>query len=413
MIRRFLTTIFLLALLAIFFSGNTFGASCESCHSSSMRNPSGGWVYHPPIISLVHDPFYSIDTEFNVRLLITGASDYDVRSVSATLELSNSGLDLVSDEKGTEGTNSRGEPYIEWTLKTKDEGSTELSAIVEYEVYYRHKNPGSSDQASYFDRVSTTILTADLDLSVSPGTLIFKEVGDVRELYLDASDQVSNIRITPPEVLQDSLSIEMVKNELDSGEGLVVRITLTNRTDIISKLKIEWQETGGEKSTSIEIVIADPGSGEDNIDIFWEVGKYTGIAAFILLITEYFTGGTSALKKSANRFFGSAKRRIDLHCAISFIILILVIIHFVVLFYGPFRELIFQWEVVLGELALLIMIVVSLNGIFQRKLVKWMGFQNWKRIHAWGSGIIKVLVIVHMLLYGSHFLWFRNLIGYG
>jgi hypothetical protein len=412
-IKKVLLVSLSLFLFIVLLSGSAKGASCESCHSPSSSRPSGGWVYHPPVISIISDPFYFPDTEFTVKLVITDASDYEVRSISAEISLSNDGLTLISEAAGETGTNNKGEPFVEWTLRTGTEGKTDIIVDLEYVVYYKHRIAGNADTATYFERITDTIITADLDLRVSPGTIFFEEEGAIQELVLTASKPISSIRIEPPAVLLNVLDIQMEKDELSAGENITVRIRLDNMTEIISDLSISWIEEGGQRSTTVEIVITDPGSSESNIDIFWEVGKYTGIAAFILILIGYFTGGASILKKPANRFFGSAKRRVDFHCALSFLTLILVLIHFIVLWYGPFRELILRWEVVLGEVALLIMIIVSLNGIFQRRLVKWMGFQNWKRIHAWGSGVIKVLVIVHMLLYGSHFLWFRNIIGYG
>ncbi len=393
--------------LLIAISGNALGASCESCHSS--RTPSGGWIYHPPVITLLHDPFYLPDTDVTVRLIITPASDYSISSLSG--ELGTIYGSLISTGPGTPGVDPQGNKYIDWTFTAGGVGESILIVDVDYTVYYKHKTPGTMDSASYFDRIETTVIVADLDLSISPGTLIFEKEREEKEIQLTATSDVTDIEVILHGSLEGLVTFSQPLVELSDGGSTTITVTVLNRTNIISFMTIKWLEGDVQREIKIEIVITDPGDGGGS-DLLGEVGKYTGIAAAVLVLVGFFTGGTSRLKTIANKVFGSAKKRIDFHCALSFVTLILVAIHFATLFYGPFRNLIFQWEVILGEVAMLIMVIISLNGIFQKKFIKLLGFQNWRRVHAWGSYLITVLVSIHMLLYGSHFVWFRELIGY-
>ena len=119
------------------------------------------------------------------------------------------------------------------------------------------------------------------------------------------------------------------------------------------------------------------------------------------------------MKKWSNRLFKTAKRRIAFHCALSYEVLILSVFHLATLAYGPYRELIWIWEVILGELALVIMVLISINGIFQKRIIRWWGYENWRRIHAWGTYLATFLLVIHMVFNGSHFAWLRELMGMG
>ena len=397
----------IILLLAISISGNVYGASCESCHSSSI--PSGGWIYHPPVITLLHDPFYLPGADVTIRLIVTPASDYSISSLSG--ELGTIYGSLTSTGSGTSGVDPQGNRYIDWTFTAGDVGESIVIVDVDYTVYYKHKTPGTMDSASYYDRIETTVQVADLDLSISPGTLIFEKEGEEKKVELTANSDVTGIEVILHGSLVGLVTFSLPVVELSQDGSATITVTVLNRTNIKSFMTIRWLEGDVQREIEIEIVITDPGESGGS-DLLWEVGKYTGISAAVLVLVGFFTGGTSKLKAIANKVFGSAKRRVDFHCALSFVTLILVAIHFATLFYGPFRNLIFQWEVILGEVAMLIMVIISLNGIFQKKFIKLLGFQNWRRVHAWGSYLITVLVSIHMLLYGSHFVWFRELIGY-
>lgn len=392
----------------IMIQGPVIGISCEECHSSS--NPSGNWVYHPPILTLVHDPFYPPNTTFTMRLKVTGATDYQIKDLTATLNGRMDNMEVIGELQGITGKDEDGGPIVEWELRTLDEGWCNVSAEVGYKVYYKHNSQGAIT-ASYQERTSTSLLSANFDLSVTPGTLFFDSTGQQRELTLKASNNVTDIRLEMNGGADGVFSIDVPRSDLSKGESMTVRVTLLNMTDSYSGLTLIWKEAQTERSVLLHILVADPGQGSGGMDILWEVGKYTGISAFILLVVGYFTGG-AVLKGKMNQFFKGAKRRVDFHCALSYVLLVLVLIHLSTLFYGPYRELILQWEVVLGWVALGIMLIIALNGIFQRWIVRRIGFQNWKRMHSWGSATSKVLVIIHMLLFGTHFLWFRDLIGY-
>jgi predicted ferric reductase len=175
---------------------------------------------------------------------------------------------------------------------------------------------------------------------------------------------------------------------------------------------VGWYSNGAYMTYPINVTLL-PADPPEAVDLYHELGKYLGIAAMALLLIGYFTGGTGFFKKLANRLFGNAAKRTKFHCAMSYELMALSLFHFGVLFYGPFSQVsqILVWQTVLGILAMGIMFVIALNGILQKALIKKIGYQNWRRVHAWGSYLATSLVIIHALTIGTHFLWFRELTG--
>jgi hypothetical protein len=258
---------------------------------------------------------------------------------------------------------------------------------------------------------TTQLNVRNLSLGISPGHIALSTFGENETIILRAFDNISDIKLSIPDQLANHVDIRLSNNTIMEGDKASIKLTLLNETDIDSKFLITWNESSGEKSVSVVITIRklDSVIGNNN---FLITGQVTGIIAFIFLIIGYFTGGAGFLKKYANNLFKRPKRRIRCHCFLSYLMILFAFIHIVSLGYGPYQQVIFKnWEIVLGELAIIIIIIVALNGMFQKKIVKWLGYDNWRRIHSWGSYISTSLILIHLLTYGTHFLWFRQLIG--
>ena len=61
--RELLLILGSMILLIPMLSYSVSGLTCEGCHTSS--NPSGGYVYEGPLISVIHDPYYSPGEDFD------------------------------------------------------------------------------------------------------------------------------------------------------------------------------------------------------------------------------------------------------------------------------------------------------------------------------------------------------------
>ncbi|MGA1792847.1 MAG: hypothetical protein ACMUHM_02750 [Thermoplasmatota archaeon] len=404
--------VLLLSLLLVFPFISMAGKAltCESCHSSS--SASGGYVYKDPVIKIVHDPFYSPGQDFQVALLIRPQPDYSMKKLSAELTVQGSSVSLISTASSIGILDGNGDIVAEWTLKAGAKGEATITIDFSYEVYFRHGSAGNKDTGSYQERRTAQLLVSDLSLGIHPGSVLLSNIGETGEVVLEADAYVHDIEIRVPQGLDGVLQVTLYDRELFAGESTIVTVELMTVQNRDAEFTIAWVELSGQKEVNISVSIVKLQSTDRGEDPLLKIGQYSGIAAFILLVIGYFTGGTGLMKKYANLFFRHAKRRVRFHCALSYLVLILAFYHLASLWYGPYRAVVFEsWEIVLGEVAVIIMILISVNGIFQKRMIKWWGFHNWKRIHAWGSYLSTSLVTVHLLTYGTHFLWFRELVG--
>ena len=386
------------------------GSDCEDCHDRSDHHPGGGYTYDPPVFLMVHDPFYPVGSDISVVLESIHPPDYSLRILQGELSISGTSVMIGDGRMGTVSDDGEWEK-VTWELTSVEYGSADLLASVVYEVSYDHDRSGGQDTARYEKRVTTSILVADLGLRITPGTVILSGAGRNASIHLLSHAEIDGLRIKVSPSLDGWLDVGDVKGSLAKGEEVDVVLKQLRDGRAAGEVNISWTEEGSEVSAKVTIEIIEQERSGRGGDTLLEIGRYTGLIAFMVLLSSYITGGTTALKRVHGKLFESDRQRIRVHCVISFLLLAIVIIHSVTLVLGPYGNMLLTWEVVLGEIALTIMLLIALNGIFRKRIISWWGNENWRRIHSWGASIAVKLVIIHMLFMGSHFTWFRELIG--
>lgn len=404
--RLFAAIILIAPLIIMATAGSVSADDCEDCHSSSSSSPSGGYVYVPPPIYVKYDSSYTPGSQFQLKLYASPQSDYSIRDVTGILSLENENVRMVSGEPGS-STDSAGRIVLTWDMEAVSEGSTPFSITCDYTIFYGHRSGGSADEADYRKVLTGDLIIADLAVQASPGSIGLSEKGEFTVVNISARSNITDLDVSADRSIADLLEITTLPMALSEGDTASIKVTLLDKKAADGNITLSWMEGSEEKSLLIHVSIIPIKDVDRSIDWYHEFGKYTGILSLILLLTGYFTGGTGPLKKYSNRLFGTAVKRIKFHCALSYEILILSIFHLAVLIYGPFSQQIWIWENALGFIALSLMIIISLNGIFQKAMVRKIGYQNWRRIHAWGSYTATILVIIHAVNIGTHFAWLR------
>jgi len=391
--------------LLLLLAGAAAAEACADCHNPG--NASGNYVFDPPSIVLNVPPAVSPGDDFSISVSIVSPGQYEVGPTDVEMVLDHS----FSGTFTQSGSDDGGEVTLGFSGLPP--GSCDYTLDVEYEVYFKHTNGGNPNSALYKISRSGRIIFDDLALSVSTGTMVFDQVGQVHTVIVNASGDAYDIMLEKDRSISGLISVSSIRTRMGPGETATISVTLLNRIGAEGNLTLSWYADGGIVELPILIVVVPEPEEDGGVGIFHELGKYLGIASLVLLLVGYFTGGTGALKDVANNIFGSAAKRVKFHCALSYEVLALSVFHLAVLIYGPYSrpEQYLSWQVSLGFIALFIMIVISVNGIFQKRLVRAMGYQNWRRVHSWGSYIATALVVVHALLIGSHFGWFRGLFG--
>jgi hypothetical protein len=391
------------AILISLLSAPVLGAECEDCHT--IDGASGGYVFERPTIVLAVNAVVPPGMDFPFEVIVRGGTDLLVEDMNATLTLSPPSGDLVMEASGSAGR-------ARFDVPAQDEGAVPYSVSLTYGVFKEHATAGAADRATYREVLRGEIAVRYLTLTIDRGFLVLDSVGQASVINATADENAYDVRVDADPSIAAYVEVDGLPDRITAGESASFNVTLLHRGSAQGNITVSWYSNGSISSFPIRVSLV-PESASSGTDAYHELGKYLGIASLALLLIGYFTGGTGASKRWANALFGNAGRRTRFHCAMSYQLLSLAIFHFAVLFYGPFSRLdqILVWQTVLGIVAMLIMIVIAVNGILQKRIVKLMGFANWKRIHAWGSYVATSLVIVHALTMGTHFLWFRDLFG--
>ena len=136
--------------------------------------------------------------------------------------------------------------------------------------------------------------------------------------------------------------------------------------------------------------------------VFRRWGQVLGFASSFLILPSLLLGGTFGKRtvEGLNKAFGSPRRRVLFHNAMSFWLLGLSALHMLVFFYEAF----WGWShgLVWGGLALACMIGLGVTGATQRAFVAQWGFTRWRFVHFSMGVLVVVFVLVHMLADGSH-----------
>jgi hypothetical protein len=283
-------------------------------------------------------------------------------------------------------------------------GICNLIVKIEYVIFFEHTTEEDSDYREETILERAIIIVGSLSLAPLVWAL---EMANGRSGFtLLANSDVSNVTIHSPENVVTTPSSHP---HLFTGEmayfGLTADFNGEDEEDINDPLIISWEEDGSSYVAAIKVMYNPPSEEETNYVPL--VGRAVGFISFIILVISTLTGGTiSGIKSFLNRKLGARRRR-NVHCAISWLLLGLALYHGMILVTGVYYQVAWNILIVLGWLAIISMIVASLAGLFMTWFIKRMGRRNWRILNIGSSVIPIMLVVVHMVLIGTDFEFVR------
>jgi hypothetical protein len=191
------------------------------------------------------------------------------------------------------------------------------------------------------------------------------------------------------------------------GDTETIMLSINNEKQIEGNISIQWFENSKKESIQINFRYSPP--SEEEINIYSLIGRITGLLSLILLICSIiFSGINRKIRKNINKII-KAKKRVLVHCYISWGLLFLSVFHGIILLIGPYSEFIWMAEIILGYLTAISMLIVSINGTFMNQISKIIGPNLWRKTHGYYSYLTLILCIIHAILIGTEFEFFRGL----
>jgi hypothetical protein len=242
------------------------------------------------------------------------------------------------------------------------------------------------------------------ELAIKPSTysIVTHEKEQIFELSI--TRDINQINIVPTEGI--TVNPDKILS-LNKGDTETIEIIVNQDEKIDGHISLEWFENSEKERIKINFMYSP--KIEEEINLHLISGRITGILSLILLVCSIFLSGiTRKIRKKINQII-KTKLRIKLHCYLSGSLLILSIFHGIILLIGPYSEFIWMEEVILGYLTAISMFVVSINGLFIKKISKLIGPRLWRKTHGYYSYLTLILCIFHALLIGTDFAVFRGL----
>jgi hypothetical protein len=399
---------------------------CASCHGGTSSN--GNYDFVQPTISLEVPGALQPNVTFDIILSVNHPGTYELKYFEATLDLSGApDIALSSGEtaKKTLGNmdNRKQSHGLIWhaTDGTIEELKT-IGVNLTYTVYFHHNSGGSKDTSVFSRKLSQTLQVMSMPFNITPSSLhATVSTPQSYTITVTALTDLYNLEIVPGLSVNNFTKVSTAKvSSLPKGHNTSFQLSMTpDRAMGHGALVIIWsmEKAGTNKSTmSVPVIVNEkpvkPVGEDPQVANQRLAARVLGFIGLILLILLLPTGGAlKAISKRLNPLLGGAKKRVDLHCALSYLLLSIALLHSSLLMYGHYYGVVWNGffliaksdylNINLGALALCLMLVISLLGILQKRLVKVMGRKAWGYVHGIISYVALALIVVHLIWIGT------------
>ena len=133
----------------------------------------------------------------------------------------------------------------------------------------------------------------------------------------------------------------------------------------------------------------------------WDGARTTGkvfgfLAVFLLLVSALMGLRMAWMKRLLLKFGLKGSLKVNFHCWLSFILIEAAILHGATHMIRKETNFLDRFDVILGMVSAVFMLVVAFNGLLQRTLVKRFGFQTWYLTHLLGSMVALGADLIHV-----------------
>jgi hypothetical protein len=376
---------------------------CSQCHRSTSETCS-----FEPTNSQSKLPS-SINTQtssIKIAVQIKGDRNnyfYRIAKLQVTLYSMQGNVEIKNQQQTMTNLYPGDTPVFLWQVTGVTPGTDSFHFTLS--AFNSHQNVDFSDSYSYPVVVAQGNGSSGPQTAVEPSvsTLRFHESGGTITLFI--KQPIENLQINPPSDI--SVQPDFVA-QAQTGDEIKVTFTSTSKTIIQGTATISWSENNnpGEITLNLEYNT----TPQQPIDYYSLIGRITAISLLSLLIVSMLIGGAS---KRINTFIKkriNAKQKNELHCLISWIFFELALFHGVILLIGPYRDFIWNTNVILGYITAVGFFIVAVNGRFMTIIISKIGANLWRKIHKYVTWGALLLCITHAILIGTEFALLRGLL---
>jgi len=363
-----------------------------------------------------------VGEDFDVGLIILNHDNrgihYEIRDITANLSISDENVVTLAPEELTERTHvaiPRGEiGAISWMLSTLEVGEVRINFTLKGTAYFEHESD-NPDEATYTIGASLDLKVDVHAVSLSTYSITtFSGSRRSHEMILTAKENVTNVSFRPGGDLAGGIDImsddaDWMDGYASVGKGGIrtINLTIDSSSEANGVLMVSWTDQhGARRHLNVTImVIGTPISTGSDVDFLRLAGRISGMIEIPLAAAVIVLGGFPRQLKP--RLMKLKKRRLTLHCNISYAMLAIAIFHMAVLLAGPFANVLFSGPMIMGFLALGFLIGLAVNGAAMKFIIKRLGRKYWHHMHVLLSIGFIVTMSFHAYKIGTEFAFLR------
>jgi hypothetical protein len=408
-----ITLIFIIT-VSLFFSnaagqgdGEGSGEACHDCHGTD-----GDYTFEPIYIHSSTPRVVNPDEDFNFDIVLDHPGEYFASSIIIQVDLTNApNLVLSSSNEIIISQMGRGSRTETFKIKAKDQAQFQrIKTTVSYNANFHY------DPTEYIEILEVSITVDKILLSPSVWSVDL-ESGDSQKIDVQALGEVQNLMIIPSPSLEEIAEVGYSEpQQMNIGNTFTIDIKAKNTGN--GKLNFVYEDSeGNPHKATMDIMVSS--SAQSRNQIWVQMGMITGISSWVLLFMMTLIGvPLKKLKSPFNKIFKNAVIRKETHCWICYSLVILAVFHGLIVMTNHWngamlgRTFIFADTVRdygiyvnLGTIAWLMMIIVSVTGIFWKQIIKLIKYNTWRYTHSAMTLVALITAISHgaVLLHARFF----------
>lgn len=296
-----------------------------------------------------------------------------------------------------------GEKTVTWMISGVSAG--EDTFLITVQGINVHNRLSFSD--SYSPAPPVTIFQGAPAVSLSKAQLFFTLGESKSETFeVIAESAARNITIAASPSLNGAINITSPRSiaSIKAEANLTVSLYFNGSHSLVNNgtIGVAWVDLNGmPDSASVSVIMTEPSPASADAELLRWAGRITGFANIGLVSLSIGLGRVKMRKK----------RKVRLHCIVSWFLLALCVFHGFVLLVGPYSGAGLGQNVIVGYASVVTLGVSSVIGLLGKQMTKAAGHAVWLWTHRLFLIAGTVLGVSHGILTGTDFAFIRNMLG--
>lgn len=377
---------------------------CAQCHRSNTEtcslDPTNSQSNLPSTIQIQ-------SSSIKMAVRINGDRNnyfYRIAKLQVTLYSMQGNIDIKNPQQTVTDCYPGDTHVFLWQVTGVTLGSDTFHFILS--AFNSHQNVDFSDSYSYPIVVSQGNGSSGSQTAVEPSasTIRFHENGETITLFIN--QPIENLEINPPRGITVQPDIVPLAQP---GDEIKLMFTSASTTNIQGTATISWLENNNPREITLPVEYST--TPQQPIDYYSLIGRITAISLLCLLIVSMIVGGASKRINTLIKKRITTKQKNELHCLLSWIFFELALFHGAILLIGPYRDFIWNTNVILGYVTATGFFVVAVNGRFMTTIIHLIGADLWRTIHKYVSWGTLFIAVTHAVLIGTEFALIRGVLN--